>query len=118
MEQSKLLLWLAYWYQKTEKFEFEWDLGNSQKSLKKHQVSTSEIESVFKIKMGVPLGRQVSPHVQEERFCLVAPAETGKMLSVVFALRNGHIDFDTKEIIAGLSRLKGARRKPTSIALE
>lgn len=28
------------------------------------------------------------------------------------------IEFDTKEIIAGLSRLKGARRKPTSIALE
>lgn len=28
------------------------------------------------------------------------------------------IDFDVKEIIAGLSRLKGARRKPTSIALE
>ena len=25
---------------------------------------------------------------------------------------------DTKEIIAGMSRLKGARRKPTSIALE
>ena len=28
------------------------------------------------------------------------------------------IDFDTKEIIAGMSRLKGARRKPTSLALE
>ena len=28
------------------------------------------------------------------------------------------VEFDTKEIIAGLSRLKGARRKPTSIALE
>ena len=28
------------------------------------------------------------------------------------------IDFDPKEIIAGMSRLKGARRRPTSIALE
>ena len=28
------------------------------------------------------------------------------------------IDFDPKEIIEGMSRLKGARRKPTSIALE
>src|SRR3990167_1091594 len=28
------------------------------------------------------------------------------------------IEFDTKEIIAGMRRLKGARRKPTSIALE
>ncbi len=28
------------------------------------------------------------------------------------------IEFDSKEIIAGMSRLKGSRRKPTSIALE
>jgi predicted DNA binding CopG/RHH family protein len=28
------------------------------------------------------------------------------------------VEFDPKEIIAGMSRLKGARRKPTSIALE
>ncbi len=28
------------------------------------------------------------------------------------------IDFDPKEIIASMSRLKGARRKPTSVALE
>ncbi len=28
------------------------------------------------------------------------------------------IDFDMKEVVAGMSRLKGARRKPTSIALE
>lgn len=28
------------------------------------------------------------------------------------------IEFDTKAIIAGMRRLRGARRKPTSIALE
>lgn len=28
------------------------------------------------------------------------------------------ISFDTKEILEGMARLKGARRKPTSIALE
>jgi hypothetical protein len=28
------------------------------------------------------------------------------------------IEFDAQDIIAGMSRLKGARRKPTSIALE
>jgi len=28
------------------------------------------------------------------------------------------IEFDSKAIIAGMTRLKGARRKPTSIALE
>lgn len=29
-----------------------------------------------------------------------------------------HIDFDPQEIIAQMSRLKGKRRQPTSIALE
>lgn len=28
------------------------------------------------------------------------------------------VDFDPTEIIAGMSRLKGSRRKPTSVALE
>lgn len=28
------------------------------------------------------------------------------------------IDFDPKEILSGMSRLKGERRKPTSVALE
>jgi len=28
------------------------------------------------------------------------------------------IDFDPKDILAGMSRLKGSRRKPTSVALE
>lgn len=28
------------------------------------------------------------------------------------------IDFNPQEIIAGMSRLKGARRRPTSVALE
>ncbi len=28
------------------------------------------------------------------------------------------VEFDPKEIIEGMSRLKGARRKPTSVALE
>jgi predicted DNA binding CopG/RHH family protein len=28
------------------------------------------------------------------------------------------IDFDPKDIIAGMSRLKGTQRKPTSVALE
>ena len=28
------------------------------------------------------------------------------------------IEFDIKDLVAGMSRLKGARRKPTSIALE
>ena len=32
--------------------------------------------------------------------------------------RYDRIDFDPKEIIAGMNRLKGNRRRPTSVALE
>lgn len=63
--QFKFLLWLAYWYQQTDKFDFEWDSGNNQKSTKKHDVGLEEIESVFEMKMAVPLGRQVTPVVDK-----------------------------------------------------
>ena len=89
--QFKFLLWLAYWYQQTEKFDFEWDSGNSQKSVKKHDVGLEEIEAVFEMKMAVSLGRQVTPAVDEERLCLVGPTDSGRMLSVVFTLRDGRV---------------------------
>lgn len=91
MAHFKFLLWLAYWYQQAVTFEFDWDSGNSNKSLKKHDVGLDEIESMFEMKMAVPLGRQVTPAVVEERLCLVGPTETGRMLSVVFTLRDGRV---------------------------
>lgn len=47
MAQFKFLLCLAYWYQQKDVFEFDWDAGNSQKSLKKHDVGINEIESPY-----------------------------------------------------------------------
>jgi predicted DNA binding CopG/RHH family protein len=58
--------------------------------------------------------------------------ESGQLARVLQARRKGgymkksakrlkaydKIEFDSKEIIEGMSRLKGARRRPTSIALE
>lgn len=87
----KFILWLAYWYQQAEQFEFEWDSGNSQKSIKKHDVYLKEIESVFEMKLAIPLGRQVTPEVDEERLCLIGPTASGRMLSVVFTLRDGRV---------------------------
>ncbi|MCB1214628.1 MAG: BrnT family toxin [Deltaproteobacteria bacterium] len=91
MAQFKFILWLAYWYLQTEIFEFEWDQGNSSKSLSKHGVSTEEVESVFSLRLAVPLGRQTSPEVAEERLCLLGPSRKGQMLSVVFTLRKDRI---------------------------
>lgn len=91
MGQFKFILWLYFWYSQAEKFEFEWDVGNSQKSSDKHGVSTVEVESVFELKMGKPLGRQVSPMINEERLCIIGPSLDGRMLSIVFVLREGRV---------------------------
>ena len=91
MAQFQFILWLAYWYLQTEIFEFQWDQGNSTKSLAKHGVPTEEVESIFTLKLAVPIGRQVSPEVDEERLCVVGPSQEGRMLSVVFTLRDGRV---------------------------
>ena len=74
-----------------DSFEFEWDTGNLSKSARKHEVSIDEVESLFELKLAVPLGRQVSPPVSEERLCLVGPTAKGQMISVVFTLREGRV---------------------------
>ena len=91
MAHFKFIMWLAYWYQEVTRFEFEWDQGNTEKSLKKHQVKSEEIESVFEMRLAVPIGIQVDPVVDEERLCLIGPSDSGRLLSVVFTLRNGKV---------------------------
>jgi uncharacterized DUF497 family protein len=41
--------------------------------------------------MAVPLGRQITPVVGEERLCIVGPSSDGRMLSIVFTLRDGRV---------------------------
>lgn len=91
MGQFKFAVWLAYWYLQNETFEFEWDSGNSTKSKDKHGIDIEEVESVFHLRDGVTLGRQISPPVLEERLCIVGPSNTGRMLSIVFTLRDGRV---------------------------
>lgn len=91
MAKFQFLLWVAYWYLQTEVFEFQWDQGNSTKSLIKHGVTIEEVESVFNLKLAALIGRQVSPMVDEERLCLVGPSQEGRMLSIAFTLREGHV---------------------------
>jgi len=91
MGQFKFVVWLAYWYLQNETFDFEWDSANMTKSSTKHGVSVDEVESLFALKMAVPIGRQVSPEVDEERLCVVGPAISGKFISVVFTLRDGRV---------------------------
>ena len=54
-------------------------------------MTPEEIESVFDLKMAIPLGRQSFPEVEEERLCIVGLDSCGRMLSVVFTLREGRV---------------------------
>lgn len=91
MGQFRFILWLAYWYLQAAEFEFEWDSGNSSKSARKHGVEADEVESVFDLKLAAPIGRQFSPSVDEERLCIVGPSSEGRLISVVFTLRDGRV---------------------------
>jgi uncharacterized protein len=91
MARFKFVLWLAYWYLQSKAFEFEWDKGNLSKSASKHGVSADEVESVFELKLAAPIGEQILPSVPEERLCLVGPSASGRMVSVVFTLREGRV---------------------------
>ena len=91
MGQFRFILWLAYWYLQAVNFEFEWDSGNSNKSSQKHGVGTEDVESVFDLKLATPLGRQFSPPIDGERLCIVGPSFEGRLISVVFTLRDGRV---------------------------
>ena len=91
MARFKFIIWLAYWYFQNRSFEFDWDTGNISKSVTKHGVSADEVESVFELRLAAPIGEQVSPAVPEERLCIVGPSASGKMVSIVFTLREGRV---------------------------
>lgn len=91
MAQFQWIEWLLHWLLETQIFQFEWDEANREKSLKKHSVSADETEDLFRSKMALPLGVQVSPHVNEERLAVVGPSKEGKLIFVVFTMRNGKI---------------------------
>jgi uncharacterized protein len=69
---------------------FDWDDGNSRKSLDKHGVSQAEAEQVF---AGEPLIAQDVRHSQDEpRFQALGLTIEGRRLHVTFTLR----DWDRK----------------------
>ncbi|MBC7714021.1 MAG: BrnT family toxin [Rhizobacter sp.] len=84
--------WLLYWIIETSHFEFDWDSGNLSKNEDKHNVSTSEAESVFRIGLSLPLGvEESSSGTKEERYGLLGRSFEGKILQIAFAMRNEKI---------------------------
>ena len=88
MAKFRFVEWLLLWLQENSHFEFDWDEGNRTKSAAKHSVRTEEAEEVFTLGQAVPLGVQVSPLV---RLGIVGTTTEGRILHVVFTLRDGKV---------------------------
>lgn len=91
MATFQFVEWLLLWLQENSHFEFDWDQGNQTKSAAKHAVRTDEAEEVFTTGQAAPLGVQISPVVNEERLGIVGTTSAGRILHVVFTLRDGKI---------------------------
>jgi len=91
MAKFKFVEWLLLWLQENSHFEFDWDEGNRTKSATKHSVRTEEAEEVLTLGQAVPLGVQISPLVHEERLGVVGATSEGRVLHVVFTIRDGRV---------------------------
>lgn len=91
MAKFEFAEWLLLWLNENRRFEFDWDDGNRAKNAAKHSVRTGEAEDVFTLGRAAPLGIQVSPATAEERWGVVGTTSEGRILHVVFTLRDGKV---------------------------
>lgn len=69
---------------------FEWDKGNIDKNLTKHGVSNREAEEAFKNKP-VFLFEDLKHSQKEKRYGLFGQTDKGRLLSIVFTIRNNKV---------------------------
>lgn len=92
MAKFEFVAWLVKWLLEQESFDFEWDQGNSTKSLQKHNIDPDNAEQVFLNKdLLAPLGIQVDPATNEPRFGALGTDFSGTRLSLCFTIREGKI---------------------------
>jgi len=93
MAQFEFIAWLAKWLLTQHDFEFDWDHGNSAKSMQKHKVTLNSAEEIFRNKeFLMPLGIQISPIVDEPRFGALGMDANGNKLSVCFTIRSERLE--------------------------
>ncbi len=92
MASFRFVQWLMEWMENQPCFNFDWDLGNLTKNLKKHGITREEAESVFdQIEAIRALGEQVSPKVNEPRLGILGLTDDLKPVFVCFTIRGSGI---------------------------
>lgn len=69
---------------------FDWDEGNINKNLAKHQVSDREAEEVFGVEPNF-IFEDIRHSEKERRLGLFGQTKPGRLLSIVFTVRNDRI---------------------------
>jgi uncharacterized protein len=88
-----------------EIIEFEWDEGNEQKNWIKHTVSAKEAEEPFLTEEQFILDDVRHSTKSEKRYVLIGGSKQGRMLVIVYTIRNEKIriisarDADRKEVL-------------------
>ncbi|MBI5614404.1 BrnT family toxin [Candidatus Gottesmanbacteria bacterium] len=78
--------------------EFEWDIGNSSKSLKKHRVTDQEAEEAFFDQYKVQFTDAI--HSQsEERFILIGRSNSKKILYIAYTIRKNKVRIISARIL-------------------
>lgn len=85
--------------------EFEWDLGNLNKNIKKHEVTNEEAEEVFADEEALLLD-DYKHSGSEKRFMLMGKTDRGRLLSLIYTQRGKKI-----RIISARSMNKKERRR-------
>ena len=83
--------WLLEFLISQTDFIFEWDDGNSTKSLEKHGIDNDLVESIFYDPNLLALGEQFQPTVNEARYGILGKAADKEVLFVCFTIREGKI---------------------------
>ena len=106
MARFEFVSWLAKWILEKDSFDFDWDHGNSAKSLQKHKISSESAEQVFLNKdLLVPIGIQVAPPTNEPRFGALGTDFLGRKLSVCFTIREGKIRVISVRLMSKMERV-------------
>jgi uncharacterized DUF497 family protein len=85
-------------------FVFEWDRGNRTKNWIRHGIKTRECEEVFLSGGALPIGIQVNPPVNENRYAVIGETSSRRPLFVVFTLRAGKVRIISARLMTGQER--------------
>lgn len=74
----------------SQPIQFQWDIGNIDKNLKKHRVTNTECEEVFFDHKKVVL-KDILHSGKEPRYILLGKTKRQRVLFIVFTIRNNKI---------------------------